>query len=47
MVNDLVFCFICMVVVKEGKILNFKIDGSFLLIGFCNWKDVILKFWKY
>lgn len=44
MANDLAFCFTCMAAAKEGKILNSKIDGSFLSTGFCNWKDATSKF---
>lgn len=36
-----------MAAAKEGKILNSKIDGSFLSTGFCNWKDATSKFRKH
>ncbi|XP_062585373.1 zinc finger MYM-type protein 1-like [Saccostrea cucullata] len=45
--KDLAFCFTCMVAAKEGKISNFKADGSFISTGFCNWKDATSKFRKH
>ena len=45
--NDLVFCHICMVAYRDGKLNSANLDKAFITHGFCNWKDATVAFKKH